>query len=1018
MDVFAEKSEKHEMLLREAIPVLPHVVQFWRERVENDGIPCADNLATSSVFTDLLHISTIFGKHSFYPGEVFDFLTSVRRGPAPAAGQIVQKSCGNHLHQQQQGNKASSSFPLSPSETAHLLQETGRHGLRCKHFVDRIIHFAADQAESAMTVHEIMDSARGLIRFTKDWQVFFHKACPKIRMNLLQLEIPDLLLTLRFSRDLKSCGYGSGMLYLELQRDVCTLLRKKMLLEEEGSGAGTPSQKENLSSSTPTGSSFPLSEAIRSLHDVFFDKRYSRAVGEYVKAVNGKLADYREKHMLFVREREIENQRHRQENEQQDSHSSHDVGNSRIRQNDWTLLTDPELDNTVELVRGLDSLTSWKHVFLVSQNATPGTGAPGGPQESSSYQLQEPHFDSSYLQNLHFLTNILAERMPEMKYSPNVSLWQSVTNSLSRISINSSNCDSTASAVEDVGSLSNMTSSSDDYLSKSWLQQLLPVIQDKYMLDRISFFQQCTLVTALARMKFFDKTAYDSISFMLLQERQLFTELEHLSPVLWAYSLMKYHPNKPLFEFAFDFVEEKVEGLNLLRKNFYSKRGRVGTNNPNGPPTSSGGGPEQQLLSQVGYTALVQCCHAFVSAGWLEVPEEEEIRKRLVQLQQNGLNYASGEQDVEQDFNQTSYQEPSDALLREERAKFLWRQKRLCKMLDSVFVKQVTRAALDPYANAGGAGNVNTTRLLERLVQIAHMIDITVEKNAEKRMELFSPEGLKRIELHLGQECNTCAGGFSVGGRQQNFAQNANNMIVGCPLSLEEGGVSVELEQEAAMLDVAQEQVASGRPTVSSIGEQQGPDDKADATTPTSTSFEAEIRKKVSDYFQNKLEPEGASPTRMLSAVKMSRNELLHGVYCDWVLELVQPEKTASTGEGEDAERQNAEKIAVFLLTSNVQTGGSFIRKTHSSSQLDGESVMQNNPHSHSTAFNEQVNLLLDSDGRQAFLEEILSKHGVKVVNLFLPEFLPSGRGDAEDDRGAGTLVAEILNQKLRCFVN
>eukprot|EP00392_Amoebophrya_sp_AT5.2_P003747 g3752.t1 len=89
---------------------------------------------------------------------------------------------------------------------ASFIRETGRHGLRCKHFVDKVIHRAAELGEKEMSIEEIFVTATGLIRFVRDWQIFFHKTVGKLRANLLKLDLSHLFTCLRFSRDLRANG--------------------------------------------------------------------------------------------------------------------------------------------------------------------------------------------------------------------------------------------------------------------------------------------------------------------------------------------------------------------------------------------------------------------------------------------------------------------------------------------------------------------------------------------------------------------------------------------------------------------------------------------------------------------------------------------------------------------------------------------------------------------------------------------------------------------------------------------
>eukprot|EP00392_Amoebophrya_sp_AT5.2_P003746 g3751.t1 len=349
-----------------------------------------------------------------------------------------------------------------------------------------------------------------------------------------------------------------------------------------------------------------------------------------------------------------------------------------------------ELDNTVELVRGFDSLASWAHL-LQNNAADPACGAGS--------------FESDFSENATFLADVLAARMPEIKYSANVSLWFSVTNSLAKLSAG-------AGAVGSAPPTTTRTT----FFHKPWMRALLPVIRDRYMLDRISFFQHCSLLAALARMKFFDKEAYDAILSMLLQEKSLFKEIEHVSPILWALSAVNYYEHERFFSFSLNFVEEKVRESS-------QRRGRP--------------------MTQVGFTALVQSCHALVAAEHFRGFMKPVSLSATIRPGENEDEDDEAAAEIERARGQHQKQEMQEDRLR-----------KLSTLLEAVYTRQTLRLTLDPYAAAGSSGG---QRFLDRLVQVAHLLNANVVLDVEDHGSLpdlktrlnLSPEAEKRIQMHV-----------------------------------------------------------------------------------------------------------------------------------------------------------------------------------------------------------------------------------------------------------------------------
>jgi len=124
----------------------------------------------------------------------------------------------------------------------------------------------------------------------------------------------------------------------------------------------------------------------------------------------------------------------------------------------------------------------------------------------------------------------LTNKIMEIKYSPNVWLWARVTQAFSRFY----------------------------HYHDGWMNEIALLARDKFILDKISFFQQQSFLVALARLGFVDPESYQCIGTALLKEKDLFKEPAHLSPVMWAFTTVN-EVHTPLFDFC---AEKLVEWAN------------------------------------------------------------------------------------------------------------------------------------------------------------------------------------------------------------------------------------------------------------------------------------------------------------------------------------------------------------------------------------------------------------------------------------------------------------------------
>mmetsp|Transcript_65239 Transcript_65239/g.190892 ORF Transcript_65239/g.190892 Transcript_65239/m.190892 type:complete len:743 (-) Transcript_65239:125-2353(-) len=111
---------------------------------------------------------------------------------------------------------------LSPGDLATYLYEGGRHGLRCRHFLDAALGRAVELAPQ-MSLGELMRAWQGLIRFSRDRRDFYKAALPRVRAELGRLVAPHLLLAMRVARDLKNLNE-----FIDLHAACATELIMKM----------------------------------------------------------------------------------------------------------------------------------------------------------------------------------------------------------------------------------------------------------------------------------------------------------------------------------------------------------------------------------------------------------------------------------------------------------------------------------------------------------------------------------------------------------------------------------------------------------------------------------------------------------------------------------------------------------------------------------------------------------------------------------------------------------------------
>jgi len=173
----------------------------------------------------------------------------------------------------------------------------------------------------------------------------------------------------------------------------------------------------------------------------------------------------------------------------------------------------------VQLVESLDSFSTW----VEGRGVIPRAGRTRQSMTTVTPEL------------LNAIGDILAERVSEIKYSPNVWLWARITQAFSRFT----------------------------HYHKGWMHEITFLARDQFILDKISFFQQQSFVVALARLGFADAEAYERIGDILMREKDLFKEPHTCTPTLWAFT-MTNQVHKELFD---HLAENLVEWAGDRRTN-------------------------------------------------------------------------------------------------------------------------------------------------------------------------------------------------------------------------------------------------------------------------------------------------------------------------------------------------------------------------------------------------------------------------------------------------------------------
>lgn len=157
-----------------------------------DLAECYAELRLQTALRDLLPI-IIARVEDLRPGA--EFLNSAIRileatGRSSLFAQEVFQFCAVHLGQ------------MDRPQLVTYLYEAGRHGLRCRHFIDAALPTVTHVAPQ-MNLDETMQATQAMMRFSRDWSAFFMAARPTMLASLGDMTNKQLLLSFRIARDLR-----------------------------------------------------------------------------------------------------------------------------------------------------------------------------------------------------------------------------------------------------------------------------------------------------------------------------------------------------------------------------------------------------------------------------------------------------------------------------------------------------------------------------------------------------------------------------------------------------------------------------------------------------------------------------------------------------------------------------------------------------------------------------------------------------------------------------------------------
>eukprot|EP00811_Abedinium_folium_P002038 NODE_1186_length_2571_cov_5.209902.p1 GENE.NODE_1186_length_2571_cov_5.209902~~NODE_1186_length_2571_cov_5.209902.p1 ORF type:complete len:748 (-),score=214.72 NODE_1186_length_2571_cov_5.209902:326-2269(-) len=135
---------------------------------------------------------------------------------------------------------------------------------------------------------------------------------------------------------------------------------------------------------------------------------------------------------------------------------------------------------------------------------------------------------------------VLLERITELKYAGNVSLWAGAVESFSRL----------------------------EHHGARWPRAAMGLARERVFVERISFFQQARLAAAIGHLRLVDEAALDNIAHLLVADIGLFRSPVDVGPVLGAYVMLGCH-HEALFDRCYDLFIDwfKDEGMDLTQAN-------------------------------------------------------------------------------------------------------------------------------------------------------------------------------------------------------------------------------------------------------------------------------------------------------------------------------------------------------------------------------------------------------------------------------------------------------------------
>uniref|UniRef100_A0A0G4HTU2 RAP domain-containing protein n=1 Tax=Chromera velia CCMP2878 TaxID=1169474 RepID=A0A0G4HTU2_9ALVE len=374
--------------------------------------------------------------------------------------------------------------------------EGGRHGLRCKHLLDRAVEpLTALAGQGQMSVEDMLKAAQGLIRFTKDWAPFFEAATERLleahrsRGVLKEVSNAELLLSLRFCRDLLHRQQSFQL----LREDLCKELKRR--------------EAERELSLPEVSVAFSCLDDRRSVSV----KREQRT--SYVRQQQQQHAASASASAAAAGEETHETAEERE---------SGTGGMSAAADGEGVLLVDGEGPEAREfVVQAKRSLETMPLQDFLRSDMTVNDAVNVLDCLASRGMSRSTLFAR--------LGDFLVENIAEVRHSTNIGLW-----------------------LQGLEAFSNA-----DRFHPGYIGKCADFGRDEFMVDRISIFQQSRVLNSFARLDYYDERLYNVLGDRIAAEFSLLKFMKEIAPLLTAYARAN-HIHTGIFDAAFVAVSEMI----------------------------------------------------------------------------------------------------------------------------------------------------------------------------------------------------------------------------------------------------------------------------------------------------------------------------------------------------------------------------------------------------------------------------------------------------------------------------